>query len=177
MQLPCPHHCRCPMFHQASHRWPQLVVRPHIRAVRPPSEQRLAGRPPTHPCSTEASGLTVSQGGLTSATPPLTEPTISTAPHVTLLSSPTPRVAPTSQLYPLHYSRHPRATREPLAPPLHQLSPLVKAVLVTPSINPHSMTTQVKQCFQLSVDRLTLSATSASTLSPVPSSIRIGAAP
>jgi hypothetical protein len=46
----------------------------------------------------------------------------------------------------------------------------VKAVLVAPPINPHLMTTWGKRGFQLPADRLTLSVTSASTLSPMPSS-------
>jgi hypothetical protein len=48
----------------------------------------------------------------------------------------------------------------------------VKAVLVAPPVNPHSMTTWAKRSFRLLADKLTLSATLASTLSPVPSSIR-----
>jgi hypothetical protein len=38
-------------------------------------------------------------------------------------------------------------------------------------VNPHPMTTRTKRGFWLPADRLTLSATSTSTLSPVPSSI------
>jgi hypothetical protein len=49
----------------------------------------------------------------------------------------------------------------------------VKAVPVAPSVNPHPMTMRAKRGFWLSIDRLTLSATSASTLSLVPSSIHI----
>jgi hypothetical protein len=41
------------------------------------------------------------------------------------------------------------------------------------SVNPHPMTMRVKQGFRLPADRLTLSATTASTLSSVPSSIRV----
>jgi hypothetical protein len=43
---------------------------------------------------------------------------------------------------------------------------------VAPLVNPHPMTTRAKRGFWLPADRLTLSATSASTLSPVPSSVR-----
>jgi hypothetical protein len=43
---------------------------------------------------------------------------------------------------------------------------------MAPPVNPHLMTTRVKRGFRLPADRLTLSATSASTLSPVPSSVR-----
>jgi hypothetical protein len=42
---------------------------------------------------------------------------------------------------------------------------------VAPLVNPHPMTTQAKRSFRLLANRLTLSTTSASTLSPVPSSI------
>jgi hypothetical protein len=49
----------------------------------------------------------------------------------------------------------------------------VKAILVTPLVNPHLMTTRTKQGFRLPADKLTLSATSASALSPVPSSVRV----
>jgi hypothetical protein len=48
----------------------------------------------------------------------------------------------------------------------------VKAILVTPSVNPHSMTTWVKQGFWLPTDKLTLSATLSSPLSLVPTSVR-----
>jgi hypothetical protein len=41
-----------------------------------------------------------------------------------------------------------------------------------PPINPHLMITRAKRGFQLPVDGLTPSATSASTVSPVPSSVR-----
>jgi hypothetical protein len=40
-------------------------------------------------------------------------------------------------------------------------------------VNPHPMTMRVKQGFRLPADRLTLLATTASTLSSVPSSIRV----
>jgi hypothetical protein len=42
---------------------------------------------------------------------------------------------------------------------------------MAPLVNPHPMTTWVKQGLRLPTDRLTLLATSMSTLSPVPSSI------
>jgi hypothetical protein len=50
-------------------------------------------------------------------------------------------MAPTSWLYPLHYSRRPQAIREPLAPPPHQQLPTVKTVAVAPLVNSHPMTT------------------------------------
>jgi hypothetical protein len=43
---------------------------------------------------------------------------------------------------------------------------------VAPLVNPHLMTTQAKRSFRLLANRLTLPTTSASTLSPVPSSVR-----
>jgi hypothetical protein len=49
----------------------------------------------------------------------------------------------------------------------------VKAVPVAPPVNPHPMTTRVKRDFWLPAERLTLLATSVSTLSPVPSSVRV----
>jgi hypothetical protein len=44
---------------------------------------------------------------------------------------------------------------------------------MAPSVNPHSMTMRVKRGFRLPTNRLTLSATMASTLSPVPSFIHV----
>jgi hypothetical protein len=81
------------------------------------------------------------------------------------------RTSGRSLLYPLHYSCRPQAVLEPPALPLHQQSPPVKAVSMAPLVNPHPMTTWVKQGLRLPTDRLTLLATSMSTLSPVPSSI------
>jgi hypothetical protein len=40
--LPCPHHCRRPVFRWAFHHWPQLAIKPHVQADRPHPEQRLA---------------------------------------------------------------------------------------------------------------------------------------
>jgi hypothetical protein len=40
-----------------------------------------------------------------------------------------------------------------------------KAIPVAPPVNPHPMTTQVKQCFHLLADKLTLSATLSPPLS------------
>jgi hypothetical protein len=78
----------------------------------------------------------------------------------------------TGQLYPQHYSHHPRAVREPSTPPLHQRPLLTKAVPVAPPVNPRSLTMRVKWGFYLSANRLILLATSASVLSPTPSSVR-----
>jgi hypothetical protein len=47
------------------------------------------------------------------------------------------------------------------------------AVPVAPPVNPHLMTTRVKRGFWLLTDRLTLSATSTSTLSSVRSSVHV----
>jgi hypothetical protein len=123
-----------------------------------------------------AGGPTASPGGPTArpcAAPPSPTSTASRVAPTTSAAAPAsmtpavPPAAPASQLYPLHYSRRPRATREPPAPPLHQQSPPAKAVSVAPP-----MTTRAKRGFRLSAHRLTLSATSASTLSLVPSSVR-----
>jgi hypothetical protein len=43
---------------------------------------------------------------------------------------------------------------------------------VTPLVNPHLMTTQTKQGFLLPTDKLTMSTTSSSPLSPVPTFVR-----
>jgi hypothetical protein len=60
---------------------------------------------------------------------------------------------------------------EPPTLPLHHQSSLVKAVPVAPPLNPHPMTMRVKRGFRLLANRLTLSITSTSTLSPMTSSI------
>jgi hypothetical protein len=101
-------------------------------------------------------------------------PSTPPVPHATPTSmTPTvPPMVPTSQPYLLHYSRRPRATRKSLTPPLHQQSSPAKAVPVAPLVNPHPMTTRGKLGFRLPANRLTLSATSASTLSLVPSFVR-----
>jgi hypothetical protein len=52
----------------------------------------------------------------------------------------------------------------------------VKAVPVAPPVNPHLMTTQVKWGFWLMADRLTLSATSSSPLSLVPTFVHVARA-
>jgi hypothetical protein len=87
---------------------------------------------------------------------------------MTLIVTP---IAPVSQLDPQHYSCHPRAAWEPLAPPLHQQLPSAKVVLVAPLVGPQPITTWAKWGFRLPVNRLTLSANSASTSSSVPSSV------
>jgi hypothetical protein len=48
----------------------------------------------------------------------------------------------------------------------------VKAVPVAPPVNPHLVTMLVKRGFWLPTDKLTLSATLSSSLSPVPTSVR-----
>jgi hypothetical protein len=108
-------------------------------------------------------------------TAPHTTPSTPPAPRATLtfMTMTAPLVAPASQLYPLHYSSHPLAAQEPPAPPLHQQLPSAKVVPVAPLVNPYPITTRAKRGFWLPADRLTLSATSASTLSPVSSSVRV----
>jgi hypothetical protein len=80
---------------------------------------------------TGAGGLTASPGGPTArpcAAPPSPTSTASRVAPMTSAAAPAsmtpaaPPTAPASQLYPLHYSRRPRATREPPAPP-HKLAP------------------------------------------------------
>jgi hypothetical protein len=43
---------------------------------------------------------------------------------------------------------------------------------MAPPVNPHPMTTRAKRSFRLPADKLTLSATSSSSLSPVPTYVR-----
>jgi hypothetical protein len=124
-----------------------------------------AGGPTTRPCAAPPSSA--SPTSTVSRAPPMT----SAAPHVAPTTPAASPMALASQLYPLHYSHRRRAMREPLAPPLHQLSPPAKTVSVAPPVNPHLMTTRAKRGFRLLADRLILSAASASTLSPVPSSV------
>jgi hypothetical protein len=183
-RLLCPHHCQRLAFHRAFHRWSLLAVR--LRALGTGVGGPTASPGGQTPLGTGAGGPTVSPGGQTThrigAGGPTTSPGDPTARPCAAPPSPpstasrvaptTSAAAPSSQLYPLHYSRRPRVTREPPAPPLHQQSPPAKAVPVAPPVNPHPMTTRVKRGFRLLADRLTLSATSASTLSPVPSSVR-----
>jgi hypothetical protein len=145
----------------------------------------LPGSPTTH--RIEVIGPTATPGGQT--TRPFTVPasptsSCSTVPHAAPTTPPTPHAAltsmnlvvppmtPASQLYPQHYSCHPRAAREPPALHLHQQSLLVKAIPTAPPINTHLMTTRVKWSFQLLADRLTLSSTSTPTLSSVPYFVR-----
>jgi hypothetical protein len=134
---------------------------------------------------TGADGPTATPGGLTdrpcAAPPSPTSPTSAAshaatstlaAPHTVSMTPTAPPTALVSQLYPLHYSRRPQATQEPPTPPLHQHPPPAKAIPVTPPVNPHLMTTRVKRGFRIPTDKLSLSATSSLTLSPVPTSVR-----
>jgi hypothetical protein len=75
-------------------------------------------------------------------------PATSAVPHAAPTTPVASPVAPASQLYPLHYSRRPRATREPPAPPLHQQSPPAKAAPMAPPINPHPITMRAKRGFR-----------------------------
>jgi hypothetical protein len=101
-----------------------------------------------------------------SASTSMTPPASCVAPVST--TPPAPPVAPMPQ----HYLCRPRAAQEPMAPPLYQQSPPVKDVTVAPPVNPHPMTTWMKRGFRLPADKLMLSATSSSLLSPVPTSVR-----
>jgi hypothetical protein len=103
---------------------------------------------------------------------PHAAPMTSVAAHATLLTPTLTLAAPPVALVSQHYSCHPRAAREPSAPPLHQQSPLVKAVPVAPLINPHLMTVREKRGFWLPADKITLSVTSSSPLSLEPTSVR-----
>jgi hypothetical protein len=130
-----------------------------------------AGGPIAQPCAAPPSP--------TSTASCVTPTTSAAAPASTTPAA--PPVAPASQLYPLHYSRRPRATREPPAPPLHQQSPPAKAIPVAPPVNPHPMTTRVKRgfrptdspCRQLRRQPCRW----CPPLSALPSSIQIGAVP
>jgi hypothetical protein len=143
----------------------------------PPPPRAEVASPTAMPCATPSSHTSPT------LVAPGAEPTTSATPHAAPSTPPTPCVALTSttpvastaalasQLYLLHYSRHPQATREPPAPPLQQHTPLAKVVPVAPPVNPHLMTMRAKWGFRLPADRLTLLATLAPTLSPVPSSV------
>jgi hypothetical protein len=127
-----------------------------------------AGGPTARPCADPP--LPASPTSTVSRAPPATL----AVPHAVPTTLATSPAAPASHLYLLHYSCHPQATREPLAPPLHQQSPPAKVVPVAPPVNPHPMTTRAKWGFWLPADRLIrliLSATLPSTMSLVPSSV------
>jgi hypothetical protein len=139
---------------------------------------------------TGAGGPTASPGGPTSrpcttpSSPPSTTSRVAPTTSAAAPASTTPvapPVAPASQLYPLHYSRRPRATREPPAPPLHQQSPPAKAVPVAPPVNPHPMTTRVKRGFRPTDSPCRPLRRQpcrwCPPLSALPSSIQIGAVP
>jgi hypothetical protein len=182
MWLPCPHHYRRPAFHRAFHRWSLLTVRPHVRAVRPCPEQSLAVRPLAE------QGLVVRSPPWWSDRPTLRStsvacfadlsrlraaPTTLATPHAVLSTPPAPCAAPVST-----------TSAAPLVAPTFQLYPRCgreastsvvatdNGRTVAPPVNNHPMTMRVKRGFWLSTDRLTLSATSVPTLSPVPSSFR-----
>jgi hypothetical protein len=137
----------------------------------------LPGSQTTH--RTEAGCSTATPGGQT-AHPHVAPSSLASPASAVPTAPPVPSAAPTSTTPPAphaalasqHFSCHPRAMQELPAPALHQQSPLVKAVPVAPSINPHPITTRANQSFRLPPNKLTLLATSSSPLSPVPTSIR-----
>jgi hypothetical protein len=101
-----------------------------------------AGGPTARPCAAPPSPA--SPTSTVYRAPPAT----SAVPHAAPTTPVASPVAPASQLYPLHYSRRPRATREPPAPPLHQQSPPAKAAPMAPPINPHPITMRAKRGFR-----------------------------
>jgi hypothetical protein len=109
---------------------------------RPDRRGTGASGPTARPCAAPLSSA--SPTSTVSRAPPMT----SAAPHVVPTTPATSHAAPASQLYPLHYSRRPRATREPPAPPLHQQSPPAKAAPMAPPINPHPITMRAKRGFR-----------------------------
>jgi hypothetical protein len=181
--LPCPHHCRHLTFSQGSCRWrsdrapgrsnytqnrgwlcghePKQSDRPGNRGRRSDHHPGWSDRPA--PCDSFITYFTNfhhAPRGAHNSTHATRNPGVHDsicASHGTgvpaLLASPLMKV------------------REPPSPPLHQQSPLMKVIPVSPPINPHSMTTQAKRGFQLPADKLTLSTTSSSLLSPVPTSV------
>jgi hypothetical protein len=126
-----------------------------------------------------AGGPIATPGGPTArpyAAPPSPTSLTSGASRAAPLTSAAPHAASTalvSQLYPLHYSRRPQAAQEPPTLPLYQQPPPTKAVPVAPPVNPHLMTTRAKRGFRISIDKLSLLATSSLTLSLVPTSVRV----
>jgi hypothetical protein len=113
-----------------------------------------------------------------SSTSSRSAPTTSAMPNAEPSTPPTPCATPASTTTaapptaPEAYLCRPQATQEPLSPPLHQQSPPAKAIQVASPVNPHPMIMRVKWGVRLSADKLTLSSTSASIVSPVPSFIR-----
>jgi hypothetical protein len=144
--------------------------------VRPGDQTTTLGSPTARTCDSPSSPTSPT------SPPSLVAPRTSTAAHAAPLTPLVPRTALAStstaappvalELQPLHYSHHPWAMQEPPAPPLHQQSPLTKAIPVAPPINHHPMSTWVKRGFRHLRNKLTKSATSTSTFSLVPSSVR-----
>jgi hypothetical protein len=177
--IPMPAPLPVPHVPWGSCHWPRLAVRPLAQAVRPLREQRRAVRPRAQvvrlrPEQELAVRPLLEQGLAVQPPDPASRatPSTSAAPHAMSTNPATPPMAPVSQLYPLHYSRRPQAVQELPTLPLHQQPPLAKAVPVAPLVNPYPMTTWAKRGFWIPADKLSLSATSSSTLSPVPTSIR-----
>jgi hypothetical protein len=129
---------------------------------------------------TEAGSLSTSPGGqnahphiapLSFASPTFATPPCGTDDSACMAPASATPPMPLVALSSPHYSCHPCAVREPPVPPLLQQSPPAKAVLVAPLVNPHPMTRRAKRGFWLPTDKLTLSATSSSPFSPVPTSV------
>jgi hypothetical protein len=129
----------------------------------------------------------VPRTALDSTATPRTAPTSTAAPHAAPTSSPTPYVVhrglpprewPTA---PMVYTRRtaPIATTAPelapaptlAPPPLPRRPPDSEAVVLpnTPPVNPHRMVTRAKDCFWMATKPFTFTA---SSLSPIPSSVR-----
>jgi hypothetical protein len=121
------------------------------------------------PSSAASLTSTVHRVAPTTSAIPRAVPTILAAPHVAPVST-TPS-APTVVLVSQHYSCRPPAKLEPPTPPLPHQSPPAKAIPVAPLVNSHLMTMPVKWGFRLLTNKLTLSSTSSSLLSLVPTSI------
>jgi hypothetical protein len=135
---------------------------PMTTAAPPTAPEPYPRRPQTPPSSASSRSAP-----MTSATPNA-EPSTPPMPRATpvFMTTAAPPMAPEACLC------HPQATQEPPSPPLHQQSPPAKAVQVASPVNPHPMIMRAKWCFRLSADKLTLSSTLASIVSPVPSFIR-----
>jgi hypothetical protein len=178
---PYPHRPRAPLCSAASRAVPEPTTSatPNATPLTPPAARvapasTTTAAPPTAPEHYPRHPRAPLSSVASRAAP---EPTTSAMPNAAPSTPPTPRVAPASTTIATppaaltSYLHHPRATQELPSPPLHQQSPSAKAVPVAPPVNLHSMITRAKRGFRLLADRLTRLATSASIVSPVPSSV------